>query len=97
MRDDYLPPDIEANNDNRSAQVIQIDSGKHLSVVAICSALCGLSAALSMWAANEARIAEREARMLQNYVVELDAKLIHAGFIEPKETWTVKRKQETKR
>lgn len=32
--------------------------------------------------------AQSEARMLQYYVNEVDGKLIHAGFIEPRERWS---------
>jgi hypothetical protein len=78
----------------RSAQVIQIDSGKHLAVVAVCAALCGMAGALSAWSAYTAIRAEREARMLAYYINEVDGKLIHAGFIEPRERWSPeKRKQ----
>ena len=79
--------------EGRNNQSIIVDTGKHLAVVALCSALCGIAGALSIWAAYQANRSERESRMLQNYVVELDAKLIHAGFIEPKETWTVKQEK----
>lgn len=88
------PLDFDATASNRSAQVIQIDNGRHLSVVALCAALCGLSAALSVWSAYAAVRSERETRMLQYYVNEVDGKLIHAGFIEPRDRWSPeKRKQ----
>lgn len=64
------PLDFEANNDNRSAQVIQIDSGKHLSVVAVCAALCGLSGALAIWAAHTAAVATKETRLTQYYLMD---------------------------
>jgi len=88
------PLDFDPTASDRSAQVIHIDSGKHLSVVAVCAALCGVAAALSAWSAYTAIRAERETRMLQYYVNEVDGKLIHAGFIEPRERWSPeKRKQ----
>lgn len=67
---DYDPPDIEANNDNRSAQVVQIDSGKHVSAVALCAALCGVSAALSLWAANTALHAEKRTELTNYYLMD---------------------------
>jgi len=90
---EYDDSQISQRADGRNNQSIIVDTGKHLVVVALCSALCGLAGGLSIWAAYQANRSEREARMLQNYVVELDAKLIHAGFIEPKETWTVKQEK----
>lgn len=36
-------PDVEANNDNRSAQVIQIDSSKHVAAITMCAIICGIS------------------------------------------------------
>lgn len=91
---DIDPYSLEADCDNRSAQVIQIDGGKHLAVVVICSVICGFACAASLFAAYASYKAEREARMLQYYVNEVDGKLIHAGFIEPRERWSPeKRKQ----
>jgi hypothetical protein len=90
---EYDDASIVQTGEGRNNQSIIVDTGKHLAVVALCSALCGVAGALSIWAAYQANRSERESRMLQNYVIELDAKLIHAGFIEPKETWTVTKEQ----
>ena len=87
------PFDMEANSDNQSAQVIQIDSGKHLAVVAVCAALCGIAGALSIWAAYTAVRAEREARMLQYYLLELDARVIEAGVKPADEAISTKLKE----
>lgn len=97
--DDFPVADAGSNavsqrNAERGAQVIQIESSRNISVVAICAALCGIASALSAWSAYTAIRAERETRMLQYYVNEVDGKLIHAGFIEPRERWSPeKRKQ----
>lgn len=64
------PLDFEANNDNRSAQVIQIDSGKHLSVVAVCAALCGISGALAIWAAHTAVRAQKFTELTNYYLMD---------------------------
>lgn len=63
-------PDFDATSDNRSAQVITIDSGKHVSAVAICAALCGVSAALSLWAANTALHAEKRTELTNYYLMD---------------------------
>lgn len=65
--DDYAR---DAMADNQSAQVIQIDSGKHVYVVAICAAACGLAIAISIWAAFTARDAATEARMVEYYLLD---------------------------
>lgn len=47
--------------------------------------ICGLAIALSLWAIYQASIAERETRMLEYYVLEMDAKLIAAGIKKPED------------
>lgn len=47
------PDGIDADCSDRSAQVIQNFSGKHVAAVAICAAICGLCAAISWWAVQE--------------------------------------------
>lgn len=69
------------------------DGGKSTALV-ICGFACGLTITMAFVAGLMAYKAEREARMLQYYVNEVDGKLIHAGFIEPRERWSPeKRKQ----
>lgn len=65
-----FPYELEATNDNRSAQVIQVDSGKHVSAVAICAALCGLSTALAVWAAFTAMHAEKRTELTNYYLMD---------------------------
>jgi len=48
--------------------------------------VAGLAIAIGFWAIFQARLAEREARMLQYYVLEMDAKLIAAGVKKPEES-----------
>jgi hypothetical protein len=83
MDDD--PYNLGAVSDRQSAQVIQIDSGKHIAAVALCAALCGMSLVLSAWSAYTAVKAERETRMQQYYLLELDAKVISAGIKKPED------------
>jgi hypothetical protein len=71
---------LHAENDNRSAQVIQLDNGKHMSVVAICTALCALAAGLAFYAYHVATIAEKETRMLEYYVNLLTNEAVAAGI-----------------
>jgi hypothetical protein len=80
------PLDFDATASDRSAQVIQIESlGKggiaYLLFAGLLSAvMAAFALGLSSKAADKADRAEREARMLQYYVLEMDAKLIAAGF-----------------
>lgn len=69
------PYTLDAECDNRSAQVIQIDNGKYIAVVAVCAALCGVSCVMSWMAAAEARTATTEYRVLLNHTMELEATL----------------------
>ena len=56
--------------DNQSSSVIQIETGKHVAAVAICAALCGISVAVSIWAAYTARDAATESRLTQYYLMD---------------------------
>ena len=70
MEDDDYPRDFAPSNSNRSAQVIQIDSGKHVALVGLCAALCGVAVAVSIWAAYTARDAATESRLTQYYLMD---------------------------
>ena len=61
---------MRARNDRRSAQVIQVDSGKHVAAVAICAAVCGLAAALAIGAMFIASRAERRADLASYYLMD---------------------------
>lgn len=61
---------VEADVDNHSAQVVQIDNGKHVTAVALCAAFCGLSLAVSVWAAYTARDAATEARLAEYFLLD---------------------------
>lgn len=65
-----FPYAFEANVDHQSAQVIQIDNGKAIAIAAMCAALCGISMAVSVWAAYTARDAETESRLTQYYLMD---------------------------
>lgn len=76
------PDGIDADCSERSAQVIQIDSGKHVAVVALCAAFCGLSVVASVWAAYTARDAATESRLTQYYLMDP-----HSRTPEELEAW----------
>jgi hypothetical protein len=61
---------VEAENAEYGSQVVQIDSGKHVSAVAICAAICGVSAALALWAANTALHAEKRTELTNYYLMD---------------------------
>jgi hypothetical protein len=66
-------------------------------VVAIIAGLALGSALYSQWKASNA---EREARMLEYYVMELDGKLMAMGVVKPPESWSAqkrKREEETEK
>ena len=39
---------------------------------------------------------ERETRMLEYYVMEVDGKLAHAGIVRPSQIWSARKRKETK-
>lgn len=81
-----FPYSIEADNDNRSAQVIQVESSKLLPIVltlaAIALFVAGLATGLSLWALSYADKARMEARLLQ-VKVEGFEKALWAAKIDP--------------
>ena len=79
---------------HQAASVVQIESTKVLPILVVLTLLCGLSIGLTIFAFAGARNAEREARMLEYYLLELDAKFINAGLKEPAESIAEKLKQQ---
>lgn len=65
-----LPPDIDANCDRQSAQVITIDAGKHVAAVAICAAICGMCLAGFFWVEHRASKSEEESRLVEYYLLD---------------------------
>lgn len=64
---------IAQTNSDRSAQVIQIDNGKHVNAVAICASLCGICMVFSLWASVTAWSTGTEYRIQINHTMELEA------------------------
>lgn len=86
------PTWVHGEQGEKSAQVIQIDSGKHIAAVAICAALCGIAAVGACWAAFQATYAQKRADLLQYYVMELDGKLMAADVIKYEESWAAQQR-----
>ena len=63
--------DFCAENDNRSAQIIQIENGKAVWAAALCAALAALGIACSIHASYIAEQAAMEARVFQEKVNRL--------------------------
>ncbi len=80
----------------RAASVINVELGKGLAVVAVCSALCGISAVFAGWAAYQAAYATKRADLLQYYTMELDGKLMASGVIKYEESWAARQPKESK-
>jgi hypothetical protein len=72
---EYEPPFVHGEQGERSAQVIQIDSSKHVAAVTICAAICGMSVILSFIAAIVAWNSATEYRVLLNHTMELEAQV----------------------
>jgi hypothetical protein len=77
----------------QSASVVQIESSKLVPLVIVLAILSGVAIGLTSFAFTAAGNAEREARMLQYYVMELDGKLMAAGVIESKESFSAKQRK----
>ena len=75
---------------NVNKTVVEL-SERTLSILAFALALASMVTA--GWALHEASLAEREARMLQYYTLEMDAKLIAAGIKKPEDSVANKLKE----
>lgn len=71
---------FHARADDRSAQVIQIESSKLLPSIIILAVIAvgALAAAFAAW--SDARFARTEARLNSYYVTRLDALLVEQGI-----------------
>lgn len=86
MKDNQAPVQI--------TKIIFNERAVTILVAALLAVLAGIALARSDAAATRANDAERESRMLQYYVLEMDAKLIAAGVKKPEESVAHKLKQE---
>ena len=78
------------------ASVIQIESSRLVPLLLGLAILSGISVALAITAFYQVTLAERETRMLQYYVLEMDAKLIAAGVKKPEDAVASKLKEQRK-
>ena len=79
MAAEFDPYSIEQQNAERGAQVIQIDSSKHVSVIAWCAAICGVClaglvvcACIANWAITENRVTQSKFENLHSRVIALE-------------------------
>jgi hypothetical protein len=83
----------EARHYSPSASV-SISGERLVPLVIVLAILCGVSIGLTAFAFTAASNAEREARMLEYYVMELDGKLMSAGVIESTQSYSAKKRKE---
>lgn len=81
----------------QGASVVQIESSKLVPLILILSILCGLSIAFSVFTLWHAQLAERETRLMEYYVMELDGKLMSSGVIEPNRSWSAQKQAREKK
>ena len=95
---DSHQPSITAspNVGTQAASVVQIESTKFLPLLVMLSLLAGISIALAVFSFAESRTVERETRMLEYYLLELDAKFINAGLKDPAEAIAKKLEEQKK-
>lgn len=74
----------EARHYSPSAHV-SISGERLVPLVIVLAILCGVSIGLAAFSYAAAGRAERESRMLQYYLLELDAKVIAAGIKKPED------------
>lgn len=65
-----------------SQQMNHYESSKLVPWLMLTAILAGFGAGLSIWALIRAQTAERESRMLEYYVLEVDGKLMKSGIID---------------
>jgi hypothetical protein len=95
MMQGHLEDSILTRTAPHSASVVQVEQAKLLPWILVCSIVSGFSIGLSIFAISTAHSSDRETRMLEYYVMELDGKAMKAGIIRPEESWSGK-KQESK-
>jgi hypothetical protein len=78
---------------NSPSASITISGERLVPLVIVLAILCGLAIGLTAFAFSAARNADREARMLEYYVLELDGKLMASGVISPKDSFSSKRRK----
>lgn len=91
--------------DTRLPEGFRIDGGDHkqevhnngvgVTAIVVVGVIAGLALGSALYSQWKTTIAERETRLLEYYVMELDGKLMATGVIKPPESWSAqKRKRE---
>lgn len=105
MPDDFVKEEWRGNrSDNRSG--ITINNLGKTSIVLLAT-FTGLALGVAVFsyvsalhdnerAQTQAKEAERENRMLEYYVMELDGKLMKSGMLDPRESWSAKKAEREK-
>lgn len=71
MAAEYEPAFVHGDQSgDRSAQVIQIDNGKHTAIVGFCAAICAATLLASLYAVHVAHNTETELRLTQYYLMD---------------------------
>jgi hypothetical protein len=86
--------DTHETRTNSPSAYVAISGERLVPLVIVLAILCGISIGLTAFAFTAAGNAEREARMLEYYILELDGKLMSAGVIESKESFSAKKRKE---
>jgi hypothetical protein len=82
----------------RGAQgvVYSPESSKIVPWLVVTAIVSGSAIGLSIYAIATSRNSDRETRMLEYYVMELDGKAMRAGIIRPEESWSGKKREGAK-
>lgn len=86
--------DIHETRHHSPSASVSISGERLVPLVIVLAILSGIAIGFTAFAFNSAGNAEREARMLEYYVMELDGKLMAAGVIESKESYSAKKRKE---
>lgn len=77
-----------------NSSIVQVDSGKLLPWVIFNTLLTGLAIALAVLVFVDQSRTERETRMLEYYVMELDGKLMKQKIIDTNESWSAQKREQ---
>jgi hypothetical protein len=79
---EYEPPFVHNGQGERSAAIIQIDSGRHVAANVICAAICGMSLVIAIvsgivtWNLNtETRVTQSKYEAVKNRLSEIEGEL----------------------
>lgn len=95
MPEGFVPENWRGNRSDNQSSVTINNLGKASYI--LLAAFCGISLGFGVTAIYVSSRAERESRMLQYYLLELDAKFIAAGMKKPEESVANKLSQEQRK